>query len=103
VRQVKILTEGQSLTLDEPSADRLECLLDKADKGISEDIHRFTLCFERAAHGVFFMPGIYWKREFEKRIGGFLKACDIRLETGNQGAPSQHDREYPRPKAKGRG
>ena len=106
MRQVEILTPGQYITLDDPSAERLERLMDKADNGIIEDIHRFTLCFESARMGVFWMPGVYWKREFEKRLGPFLKACDIRLEVGTAGGSSQWERENAPPlktKAKRRG
>lgn len=103
--QVEILTPGQYLTLDRNSADRLECLFFNAENGVREDVHRFTLCFEKAVDGVFFMPGVYWVREFEKRLGPLLKSCEIRLATGTAGAPSQHDRENgraPDPKAKRR-
>lgn len=103
MRQVEILTLGQYLTLDPNSADRLECLLFNAENGVREDVHRFCLCFEKAVDGLFFMPGVFWVREFEKRIGGLLKACEIRLTAGTTGALSQHDREYPRPKGKGHG
>ena len=91
--QVEILTPGQYLTLDRNSADRLECLFFNAENGVREDVHRFTLCFEKAVDGVFYMPGDYWVHEFEKRIGRLLKSCEIRLAAGTHGAPSQHDRE----------
>lgn len=106
MRQVEILTAGQYLILDEPSADRLECLMFNAENGVREDVHRFTLCFEKAVEGLFFMPGVFWVREFEKRLGPHLKACEMRLTAGTEGAPSQHDRENGRasdPKAKRRG
>jgi hypothetical protein len=92
-REVPLYTAGQYLRLDHNSADRLECLLFNADHGSRQDVHRFTLCFERASDGVFYMPGSYWVAEFEKRIGRLLKASEIRLATGNQGAASQHDRD----------
>ncbi len=93
MREVEIYTPGQYLKLDPNSADRLECLLFNADNGVREDVHRFTLCFEDAVDGVFFMPGVFWVRESEKRLGALLKACEIRLATGTAGAPSQHDRQ----------
>lgn len=103
VIQVEILTPGQYVTLDANSADRLECLLFNADNGIKEDVHKFTLCFEKAVDGLFFMPGVYWVKEFERRIGPALKLCEIRLATGTQGAPSQWERENHRqPDKKGK-
>jgi len=91
--QVEILTPGQYVTLDPNSADRLECLMFNAENGTREDVHKFTLCFEKAVDGLFFMPGVFWVREFEKRLGPMLKACEIRLATGTPGARSQWDRE----------
>jgi hypothetical protein len=91
--EVPLYTAGQYLKLDHNSADRLECLMFNADNGVREDVHKFTLCFEKAVDGVFFMPGVYWVREFEKRLGPLLKTCEIRLAVGTAGAPSQHDRQ----------
>lgn len=97
MRQVETLTPGVFLLLDDPSADRLERLLGYADNGSTEDIHKFCLCFERASMGLFFLPSELWVREFEKRIGGYLKRCDIRLTKG-VGGITQWDRDNPPPK-----
>ena len=91
--QVQILTPGQHVTLDNVSAEALESLMFDAENGSREDVHRFTLCFERAVNGVFFMPGAFWLYEFEKRIGRLLKASGIRLAAGTPGAKSQWEIE----------
>lgn len=101
-RRVELLTPGQYVTLDEPSAERLECLFTYAVNGAVEEVHRFSLTFERAQNGVFYMPGRFWKAEFEKRLNGLVKRCDIRMEIGTEGAESQWRRENPRPEAQGR-
>lgn len=98
--QVEILTPGQYVTLDRNSADRLECLMFNAENGIREDVHKFTLCFEKAVDGLFYMPGIFWVREFEKRIGHALKAAEIKLVCGTEGARSQWDCENSKPPEK---
>jgi hypothetical protein len=100
--EVPLYTTGQYLKLDPNSADRLECLMFNADNGVREDVHKFTLCFEKAVDGLFFMPGVYWVREFEKRLGPLLKTCEIRLTAGTPGAPSQHDRDCGFVPAKGK-
>ena len=103
MRQVETLTPGVFLLVDDPSAERLEKLLGFATNGATEDIHKFTMCFERASMGLFFMPNSHWVREFEKRIGPYLKLCDIRLTEG-EGGVCQWDRDNPPPaKGKGRG
>lgn len=97
---VEILTVGEILYLDPVAAERLERLLDKArkDTSFTEDIHKFSLCFEAALGNVFSMPGAYWTKEFSRRIGPILKACDIQLQTGSSASPTQWQRDVDFPR-----
>lgn len=92
-REVDLLTPGETLNLEANAADRLECLIEIGLKnpGLTEDIHRFTLCFESATGSVFTMPGRYWVDTFRSRIGRQLKACEITLAEGTHGADSLWD------------
>lgn len=99
MRQVETLTDGVYLHLDDPSADRLERLMEMATNGLTEDIHKFCMSFERASMGVFYMTNRHWKQMFEQRLGHQFKLCDIRLVEGDGGS-FQWDRDNPPPNAK---
>ncbi len=100
MREVELLTEGERLLLPEAAAERLEALLDRArdEPAFMPDIHRFSLCFERAEGGTFTMPGRLWVQEFQRRIGPILTQCGIALAEGQHGALSQWDREIWKPR-----
>lgn len=106
MRQVNLLTEGESLLLETDAAERLERLLSRAEgeagNGYAEDIHRFSLCFESASGNAFVMPGRRWVEEFRRRLGPILKACDIQLVEGTHGAESQWAREVLLPRKRDR-
>lgn len=99
-RPVELLTPGEFLHLSEAAAERLEkmILIAGKDAAFLPDIHRFCLCFEGATDNTFTMPGPYWTKEFKRRLGPVLKACDIVLAEGTHGADSQWDREVYNPR-----
>lgn len=105
MRQVELLTEGESLLMEGEAADHLESLLSRAieNNNYAEDIHRFSLCFQRATGAVFTMPGQGWVRLFNQRLRAPLKDTGITLVEGEHGAPSQWEREVMLPRLKDRG